>query len=81
MSNQENATLTLYGKPRCVQCDATERYIKTNQISYTKIDVTQNAEAFTYVTETLGYQQAPVVVASDGKHWSGFIPDELANYV
>lgn len=67
-------TLTLYTKPRCVQCDATKRALDRSGIAYEIVDVTQDAAAYAYVTETLGYRQVPVVVTSD-THWSGFRPD------
>lgn len=31
--------------------------------------------------KALGHLQAPVVVAEDGTHWSGFRPDKIANLV
>ena len=79
MSNSENTVLTVYGKPRCVQCTATERYLTTNGVPYDKIDVTESDSAYEYVS-SLGYQQVPVVVTATGDHWSGFDPDRLALY-
>ena len=78
MENSD-ATLTVYGKPACVQCTATERYLSSRERSYIKIDVTKDAEAFDMLIE-MGYQQVPVVVAEDGTHWGGFDPDRLAQY-
>lgn len=80
MENSANTTLTVYGKPACVQCTATERWLKSRNRAYEKIDVTMDEEALEY-TKALGYLQAPVVVTSDGSHWSGFDPDRLALYV
>ena len=79
MENSDTPTLTVYGKPRCVQCTATERYLDSRDIRYTKIDVTQDEAAYARIVE-LGFQQAPVVEASDGTVWSGFDPDRLAVY-
>jgi glutaredoxin len=42
------------------------------------VDVTENAAALAYVTEDLGYMQAPVVVVDEHDHWSGFQPDEIS---
>ncbi len=72
-------TVTLYGKPNCVQCSATERALKNAGIDFDKIDVTQDEAAYDYVVG-LGYQQAPVVVAGE-KHWSGFRPEEISSLV
>ena len=70
-------TVTLYGKPNCVQCTATERALKTAGIDFDKIDVTQDEQAYDYVVG-LGYQAAPVVVVGDDNHWSGFRPEKIA---
>lgn len=75
----KNSTI-LYGKPGCVQCTATERYLDREKIPYTKIDVSQDDAAFEYVTQTLGYQQVPVVESGED-HWYGFVPDRLATLV
>lgn len=68
-------TVTVYTKPNCVQCNATFKALDKAGIPHTKVDVTENAEALEYVT-SLGYLQAPVVVAGDD-HWSGFSPDRI----
>lgn len=67
--------VTVYSKPLCVQCDATKRALDKARIPYTLIDVTEDAAALERIT-TLGYRQAPVVVAGDD-HWSGFRPEKL----
>ena len=57
--------VTVYTKPQCVQCNMT----------YTKVDITEDAQALEMV-KSLGYMQAPVVIAGD-EHWSGFQPDKI----
>ena len=69
-------TVTLYGKPACIQCAATERALDKQGIEYTKVDVSVDLDALDYVRD-LGYMQAPVVVV-DGEHWSGFRPERIA---
>lgn len=69
--------LTVYGKPRCVQCIATSRALDNHGIPYDVVDLTASPAALAYVTDELGYSQAPVVVASDQDHWSGFRPDHI----
>lgn len=66
----------MYTKPACVQCNATYRALDKAGIEYEKIDITTDPEAREYVL-SLGYLQAPVVVAGDN-HWSGFSPDRIA---
>ncbi|KJQ99410.1 NrdH-redoxin, partial [Gordonia sihwensis] len=44
-------------------------------ITYVAVDISTNDDARDYVL-SLGYLQAPVVVAGDD-HWSGFRPDRI----
>lgn len=69
-------SITLYTKPRCVQCDATKRALDKKGISYELIDIAEDMQALEYV-KSLGYQQAPVVI-TDNDHWAGFRPDKIA---
>lgn len=68
-------TITVYSKPACVQCTATTRALDARGISYSVIDLTEDAAAMERVT-SLGYRQAPVVIAGDD-HWAGFRPDMI----
>ncbi len=68
-------TVTVYTKPNCVQCNATYRALAKAGIEYTVIDITEVPEAREHVL-SLGYLQAPVVVAGDDQ-WSGFSPDRI----
>ena len=76
--------ITVYSKPRCVQCDATKRWLKKRDIPFNLVDITQSpkdAEAI----KALGFQQAPVVIISSGDpetdlSWSGFEPNLLDKY-
>lgn len=65
----------MYSKPACVQCTATYKAFDKAGIDYETVDITSNSQARDYVM-SLGYQQAPVVVAGD-QHWSGFRPDRV----
>ncbi|TXH22927.1 MAG: redoxin NrdH [Mycobacterium sp.] len=68
-------TITVYTKPACVQCNATYKALDKSGIEYNKIDISVDSDAREYVM-SLGYLQAPVVVAGDD-HWSGFRPDRI----
>lgn len=70
--------VTVYSKPRCVQCNATYRALDGAKIPYRVVDLTQTPAALEYVSEELGYEQAPVVVVDDQEHWSGFRPDKIS---
>ncbi|HJA05358.1 MAG: glutaredoxin-like protein NrdH [Microbacterium gubbeenense] len=67
--------ITVYSKPSCVQCNATYRALDAKGIEYEVTDVSEDAAALEQV-KSLGYMQAPVVVA-DEEHWSGFRPDKI----
>lgn len=69
-------SITVYTKPRCVQCDATKRALDKKGIAYQTVDMAQDLQALEYV-KSLGYQQAPVVITADD-HWAGFRPDKIA---
>ncbi|MFO1140604.1 MAG: glutaredoxin-like protein NrdH [Paracoccus sp. (in: a-proteobacteria)] len=68
-------TITVYSKPACVQCTATTRALEARGLAYRLIDLTEDDSAMELVT-SLGYRQAPVVVAGDA-HWAGFRPDMI----
>lgn len=68
--------VTLYSKPSCVQCTATQKSLDNRGIEYKYVDVTTDDEALATV-KSLGYMAAPVVV-TDTEHWSGFQPDKIA---
>lgn len=72
-------TITVYSKPSCVQCTATYRALDKQGLSYNVIDLSEDADALDFV-RSLGYQQAPVVVAGDN-HWSGYRPDLIKSAV
>lgn len=68
--------VTVYSKPSCVQCNATYRALDSQGVKYTVVDMTQDVTALEKA-KSLGYAQAPVVIAPDGSHWSGFDPDRI----
>ncbi|MEW2484484.1 redoxin NrdH [Mycobacterium sp. NPDC049093] len=72
-------TITVYTKPACVQCNATYKALEKQGIEFEKVDITLDGDARDYVM-SLGYLQAPVVVAGD-EHWSGFRPDRIKTLV
>lgn len=67
--------VTVYSKPACVQCDATYRALDKRGIEYVVVDISKDDAALELV-RSLGYLQAPVVVAGE-EHWSGFRPDRI----
>jgi len=74
----ETPSLTVYSTgPACMRCTLTCRCLDRLGLSYDVVDLRENAAAREYVTDDLGYSEAPVVVVNgdDHHHWSGFRPD------
>ncbi|EJC75897.1 glutaredoxin-like protein NrdH [Rhizobium hidalgonense] len=69
-------SVTVYSKPACVQCTATYRALDRLGVDYDIIDISEDAEALDRV-RSLGYMQAPVVIAGE-RHWAGFRPDMIS---
>ncbi|MFL5015006.1 MAG: glutaredoxin-like protein NrdH [Rhizobium sp.] len=69
-------TITVYSRPACVQCTATYRALDRLGVDYDIVDISRDAEALDRV-RSLGYMQAPVVIAGE-QHWAGFRPDMIS---
>lgn len=67
--------ITVYTKPKCVQCTATMRALDKTGLDYQVIDLTIAPEALDYVRHDLGHLQVPVVDTDTAGHWSGYRPD------
>lgn len=68
-------TVTVYGKPRCVQCDATTRHLDKNEIPYTYRELEDHPDIVERA-KAEGMTAAPIVVIDRGPRsdfiWSGF---------
>lgn len=53
----------VYSKYNCKHCKQVKRLLKVSGIDYVEINVEDDAEAFKYVKEELGFSQLPVIVA------------------
>lgn len=74
-------TVEIYGKPQCVQCDATVRHAKRKNIDYEYFQFSDHDIAQEIAREA-GYMSAPVVIVKDDageivNHWAGYSPDKL----
>lgn len=76
--------VTVYGKDNCNQCDMTVKLFDREGVSFTYINIEEDADAFEFVTQTLGYRQAPAIVArfpgGSEETWSGFRVDRIKGY-
>jgi glutaredoxin-like protein NrdH len=70
-------SVTIYTKPDCFKCDRTKKFLSQKGVPYREVDVTTNDDALDYVSNELGYSEAPIVVVDDEpeNHWSGLRPD------
>ena len=71
-------SVTVYSTgPSCIRCTMTCRCLQSAGIPFRVIDVTTEPIALQFVTDELGYTEAPVVIVDDEpqNHWSGFRPD------
>ncbi len=70
--------ITVYSTgPSCMRCRMTERELTKAGLNYEVVNITEpgREELRTWLTEDLGYTEAPVVMIGDDNHWSGFRPD------
>ncbi|MUK01624.1 glutaredoxin family protein [Vibrio cholerae] len=74
-------TITIYTKPQCFGCRKTIEKLRAAGIEPNIVDLTTTPAALEYVTEELGYAQAPVVVVDDDNHWSGLNPSKIQDAI
>ncbi|SDI70824.1 glutaredoxin-like protein NrdH [Arthrobacter subterraneus] len=77
-------TLTIYTKPGCFPCRKTIEKFQDAGLSPQIVDVSTTPAALEYITEELGYSQAPVVMYDkDGSedHWSGLNPTKISHVI
>nr|DAP44377.1 MAG TPA: glutaredoxin-like protein [Caudoviricetes sp.] len=73
--------LTVYSKPKCMQCEMTKMWLTQNKILFETVDTEANPEALELLSH-YGWQTLPVVAIDDeisdnSKSWSGFQIDKL----
>lgn len=73
--------LTVYSKPRCMQCEMTKMWLTQNKIPFETVDTAANPESLELLSH-YGWQTLPVVAIDDeisdnSKSWSGFQIDKL----
>jgi len=55
--------VTVYTKPDCPGCTLTKSILTKAGVQFESVDLTENEDARTYVTQVLGVQKVPVIVA------------------
>lgn len=78
-------TITIYGPSECPNCEKAMRLLDRREVPYTKIDIDTGDDNHRYITEVLGYQQAPVITVDlpshPRVHWGGHRMDMLTALV
>lgn len=78
-------TVTVYSTgPSCMRCTMTKKELDKAGVPFVEVDVRENPNARAYISEDLGYSEAPVCVVEDGTgqdHWSGFRLDCIRRIV
>ncbi|CCQ44294.1 glutaredoxin-like protein nrdH [Pseudarthrobacter siccitolerans] len=52
----------------------TKKKLKKHGLAFTELNVEENEDAAQFLRDA-GYTEAPVVMTSDGREWTGFRPD------
>lgn len=73
--------LTVYSKPKCMQCEMTKMWLTQNKIPFETVDTEANPEALELLSH-YGWQTLPVVaiddeISDETKAWAGFQIDKL----
>lgn len=74
------ASVTLYSKPNCVQCRATQRAFDNGGVDYNYVDLSESPEAVEKI-KALGHLAAPVVYVDENTHWSGHRPQLIEEHI
>ena len=81
---RDGVAVVVYTKNQCFGCTKTKEKLDENKIHYTTVNVEEDATAYWYVTEHLGYRQMPVVEVStiEGNViWSGLQPTKIREHI
>ena len=77
--------LTVYSKPRGMECMYTKMWLDQNKIKYENVDIEANPGAFELLKH-YGWKTLPVVVIDEefedpNKSWAGFQVDRLERLI
>lgn len=74
--------ITVYSKPKCVQCEMTKEFLKANNVKFEEVNVFEDEEALELI-QLHGFQRLPVVTRNNSFDFafSGFQIDLLDELV
>ncbi|AOT23614.1 glutaredoxin [Rhodococcus phage BobbyDazzler] len=73
----EIAKVVVFSSPTCQPCRLTKKTLTEIGIEFIEKDISTDEDARGFVMDVLHYGSAPVVIVSNGDHWSGLIPEKL----
>lgn len=71
--------IVIYGKPQCVACDQTKKWLQRNGLEYREEQLADHPDIVEEVKAS-GYSSAPVCVTDEGEWWAGMNPGKLKAY-
>ncbi|AMW64137.1 glutaredoxin [Mycobacterium phage EvilGenius] len=75
------APVTVYTQPLCKPCDRVKEKLTAAGIEFDAVDLSANAEAYTYVRDVLKARSTPVILTDAFDPIIGYQPDKLAELV
>lgn len=75
------APVTVYSKPACRPCDRVKEKLTAAGIEFDDVNILQNDEAKTYVTQVLKAMSVPVIVTDTHEPILGYHPEKLAELI
>ena len=74
--------ITVYSKPKCVQCEMTKEFLKANNVKFEEVNVFEEEEALELI-QLHGFKRLPVVTRNNSFDFafSGFQIDLLDELV
>ncbi|ASZ75223.1 glutaredoxin [Mycobacterium phage MissWhite] len=75
------APVTVYTQPSCKPCDALKKRLEKEGIAFDAVDITQNEEAYAYVTGVLKAAATPIIVTDTHDPIIGDRPAELEELI
>ena len=74
--------ITVYSKPKCVQCEMTKEFLKANNVKFKEVNVFEDEEVLELI-QLHGFQRLPVVTRNNSFDFafSGFQIDLLEELV
>lgn len=74
--------ITVYSKPKCVQCEMTKEFLKQNNVKFEEVNVFEEEEALELI-QLYGFKRLPVITRNNNFDFafSGFQIDLLNELV